>query len=62
MLTPALYNQQLYEIPKVTVYDNISQTSEFAPIDAQNMRIVDQAMAYYLGNKVMGSSDQNLGS
>jgi hypothetical protein len=54
MLTPALYNQQLYEIPKVTVYDNISQTSEFAPID--------EAMAYYLGNKVMGSSDQNLGS
>ncbi|MDD4377775.1 MAG: hypothetical protein PHH48_06540 [Eubacteriales bacterium] len=60
--TPISHNQQLYNIPNVTVHDNISDGSNFAPIDAQNMRIIDQSMAYYLGNKVIGGSDNNLGS
>lgn len=62
LATPILDNQKLHDIPQVKVYNNISQGSNFAPIDAQNMRIVDQSMAYYLGNKVIGSSEQNLGS
>lgn len=60
--TPILHNQQLHDIPEVTINNNLSEDSNFAPIDAQNMRIVDQSMAYYLGNKVIGSSDQNIGS
>lgn len=62
MISPIIYNQQLHDIPDVKVYNNVSEGSNFAPIDAQNMRIVDQSMAYYLGNKVIGSSEQNLGS
>lgn len=62
LATPIIYSEKLHDVPKVKVYDNISDGSNFAPIDVQNMRIVDQSMAYYLGNKVMGSSDQNLGS
>jgi hypothetical protein len=60
--TPVLQNQQLYNIPNVTIHKNISDGDNFAPIDAQNMRLIDQDMAYYLGNKVIGSSDQSLGS
>lgn len=62
MLTPAVYSNALHDVPNVTIHNNISNGSNFAPIDPQNMRIIDQSMAYYLGNKVLGSSDQNLGS
>lgn len=60
-IAPLTNTQELHDLPKVTVHGNISN-SDFAPIDPQNMRIVDQSMAYYMGNKVIGSSDQNLGS
>ena len=62
LLTPVFYHQDLYNIPEVEISDNISAGGVFAPIDTEHIRLVDQDMAYYFGNKVLGESKENLGS
>lgn len=62
-LTSVFYANELHSIPEVESYDNISAGKNiFAPIDTEHVRLVDQEMAYYLGNKIIGESKENLGS
>ncbi len=63
LLTPVFYSEDLYNIPKVKVYSNTSQDEVFTPIDTEHIRLVDQKMAYYLANKVIGkTANENKGN
>lgn len=60
--TGPLYADQLYKIPEVQVFKNISEPNGIIdPINPEHVRLIDQKMASYLGNKIIGQYG-NIGS
>lgn len=60
--TGPLYANQLYNVPQVQIFQNISEPNGIMdPINPEHVRLIDQKMAAYLGNKIIGQYG-NIGS
>ncbi|MCK5493598.1 MAG: hypothetical protein KAJ14_10855 [Candidatus Omnitrophica bacterium] len=60
--TPVFHADELYDMPEVTVIEDISVANGVLdPIDTKHVRLVDKDLAYSLAQNIMGTKD-NLGS